>query len=781
MSKYDDLKQENEVLRERIARLTEASLRVNTSLDLNTVLREVVRSALALTDAHICVIVTIDENGRPEDFVTSGLSTDELETIETWANGPKLFEYLSDLPTPLRVENIAAYVEERGFTDHPLPDVMVQCTPMRHRGAHIGNFYLARLQSDQAFKDEDEDILIQFSAQAAIAIANARSFRKEQRTRADLEALIEISPVGVVVFNAVTGKPDQFNREAIRIGDALRRPDQSIEQLLEEITYRRGDGTEYSLKEFQLAHFLARADRVRSEEVVLSVPNGRKVTLLVSAIPIPSSDDSVASLVATVQDLGPIEEIERMRAQFVSSVSQELRAPLMSIQGAAVALLDPSASVPSGEAREYISLINEQVVKLRGLISDLLDAGHIEAGTLTVSPEISDVADLIEQVQESFASSNDPHPVHTDISADVPLVMIERRRIAQVLDKLLVNAARHSSSSSPIRITTKRDGFFVAISVQDQGSGLSPEHLQQVFRKQTRDTDSQPHRSSGLDLSICKGLVEAHGGRIWVESGGIGHGTRFTFTLPIVDHSAQVGIALSNGLNESNNVSAKMPILVVDENASNQRYIRDVLKRSGFRPIMTADQKDLRNLLRTENPQLILLDLVSVSPGVDGDDVTRRIVELAEVPVICMCTYGSDRVIASAMQAGVADYIVKPFTPAELNARIQTVLRKRSEPEPLTLGELDIDFARRQVRLTGRVLELTVTEYDLLRELASNSGRLLSFDSLIRTVWHGRGSRRLVRVYINRLRTKLGDDPKKPSYIVNERGVGYRIKQPAED
>ena len=777
MNKLDELRRENAVLRERISRLTEASLRINTSLDLNTVLREVVDSACVLTGARYGVIATIGEDGRAQEFVTSGLTPQEHEGLEAWPDGPRLFECLRDLQAPLRIPNLAAYVRELGFDDHPLPETMVQCTPMRHRGTHVGNFYIAQTEGVGTLTDEDEQILFQFAAQAATAIANARAFRKEQRTRADLEALIEISPVGVAVFNAVTGQPESYNREAVRIGEGLRTPGQSIGQLLEVITCRRGDGQEYSLKEFPLARYLSSANRVRAEEIVLSVPDGRHVTILVSATPIPSADDTVESLVATIQDLAPIEEIERMRAQFVSTVSHELRAPLMAIQGAAVALLDPSASVPPAEIREYVRLIHEQAVNMRGLISDLLDAGHIEAGTLSVTPELSDLAELLGQARAYLRNGDSPHRVLVDLPPDLPPVMVEPRRIVQVLSNLLTNAARHAPAASPIRITAERDGVHVAVSVTDQGRGMPPERLQYVFRKHTRDADADAARGigTGLGLAICKGLVEAHGGRIRAESGGLGQGTRFTFTLPAAEPSDAVGAVGANGPDAPPEGRNAVPILVLDDDPPMQRYVRDALEKADYRPIVTGDHRELDELVRTEAPRLILLDLVL--PGTDVIELMRR---LPEAPVICMCAYGRDEAIADALQAGAADYIVKPFTPTELIARIGAVLRKRARPDPMTVGALQIDFDRRLASLAGRRLDLTATEFDLLRALALNVGRVLSYDTLIRTIWNGRGSHRLVRVYIKRLRNKLGDKSKAPDYIVNTRGVGYRLKAPRD-
>ena len=139
---------------------------------------------------------------------------------------------------------------------------------MRHRGVHVGNFYLVEKAGGEAFTDEDEEILVLFAAQAATAIANARTYRAERRARADLEALIETSPVGVVVFEARTGALVSLNREAARIVQDLCGPGQSAEHLLGVITCRRADGREIALDRLPLARALDRAETVRAEEVV---------------------------------------------------------------------------------------------------------------------------------------------------------------------------------------------------------------------------------------------------------------------------------------------------------------------------------------------------------------------------------------------------------------------------------------------------------------------------------------------------------------------------------
>ena len=295
--------------------------------------------------------------------------------------------------------------------------------------------------------------------------------RAEQRARADLEALVDTSPVGVVVLNARTGHPVSLNREAKRIVGGLGLPGRSPEQLLEVLSWRRADGREISMETSSLAQVLSSATTVRAEEIVLSVPDGRRVTTLVNATPIQAEDGAVVSLVVTMQDLAPLEELERLRAEFLSLVSHELRAPLAAIKGSAATVLGGAPAPDPAEMLQFFRIINEQADQMRGLISDLLDAGHIEAGTLSVTPEPADVADLVEQARKTFLSGGGRHTVQIDLPPDLPRVRADRRRLVQVLNNLLANAARYSPAASPIRVAAVRDGVHVAVSVSDEGQG----------------------------------------------------------------------------------------------------------------------------------------------------------------------------------------------------------------------------------------------------------------------------------------------------------------------
>ena len=773
MTNHDEFARAPETAAARLASLTEALLRIGASLDLDTLLREIVKSAQALTSARYGSIVTIDETGAPQDFVTSGITDEEHQAMAAWPGGPQLFEHLRDL-SDARLTDFPALVRSLGLSWELLPVQTLQGTPMHHRGVHVGNFYLIEKAGGGPFTDEDEEILRVFAAQAAAAIAHARAYRDERRARADLEALVDTSPVGVVMFDGRTNRPVSLNREAKRIAESLHRPGQPPGALLNDITCRRADGREIPLEQFPLGQELHSAKTVRAEEIVLSVPDGRRVTVLLNATPIHAEDGAVASVVVTLQDLAPFEELARLRVEFLSMVSHELRAPLASIKGSAATVLDTSRVLDPTEVRQFFRIINEQANHMAGLIGDLLDAGRIGTGTLSVSLESSEVVMLVDQARTTFLSGGGRHRVLLDLPPDLPQVLADRQRIVQVLNNLLANAARHAPETSPIRVAAARDGVYVAVSVADEGRGVAPERLPSLFRQY-----DEHGGAGGLGLAICKGLVEAHGGRIYAESGGLGLGTRVTFTLPVTEEAG--GPAAPPQREAPHDGGTPVRILVVDDDPQTLRYVRDTLTEAGYAALVTSDHTELAHILETEQPALVLLDLVL--PGTDGLMLMEQVPDLADRPVIFISGYGHDETIARAFEAGAEDYLVKPFSPTELVARIRAALRRRVAPDPFVLGDLAIDYDRRQVRVAGREIVLTAHEYELLRVLSLGAGRTLTYNALLRQIWSERvyaDPHRLVRAFVKQLRRKLGDDAETPAYIVTVRGVGYRMKRPGD-
>ena len=763
-----------------MSRLSAAFLRIGTSLDVEAVLREVVDSARALTGARYGVIVSVDGGGRPKEFVISGFPADQEQRLATWPDAMRLFEHFGSLDGPLRVDDLPQYVRSLGFSDELMLVKTFQCMPMRHRGECVGTFFLAGKEDDGKFTDADNEVLTLFAAQAAIAIANARTHREEQRARADLEALVETSPVGVLVLDASTGIPLLLNREAKRILAGLLDPDCSLEKLREVLTSRLADGREVTLEG------LKSGETIRAAEIELSVPDGRSVRVLVNATPIRSANGEVESVMVSMQDLAPLENLERLQAEFLGMVSHELSAPLAAILGSAVTLLEDAHELDTAERRQFHRIIVEQAGHMRHLIGDLLDAGRIDAGKLEIEPGPCEVAMLIERARAVFQNGDGRHAMRFDLPSDLPRVMADERRILQVLGNLLSNAARHSPESSPIHVDAVRDRFEVAISISDQGRGIPPERLPHLFRKYVDIGGRNQARDAagfGLGLVICKGIVEAHGGRIRAESAGRGLGARFTFTLPVAEEPAAAAVA-GSAPPVPMATHEEASVLVVDDDPEALRQIRNALVAAGFAPLVTSDPPEALQLVRTKRPKLVLLDLVL--PGTDGIELMQEMADTTNLPVIFISAYSRDEIVVRALEAGAADYIVKPFSSAELIARVRATLRRNVRTEPFLFGDLSIDYEQRQVTVAGRLVRLTRTEYELLRVLSINAGRVVTYASLLHQVWTNSktyseyGDSEPVRGAVKRLRRKLGEDPATPVWIFNERGVGYRMPRPGE-
>ena len=787
MEQADDQAREIAELRDRLSRLSQASLRINESLDFDTVLQGVLDSACSLTGARYGVITLLNESGRIQDFLYSGLTPEESRRFAEFPNGMLFFEYLSSISEPLRLRDFHSYVRELGLPEFhppmavssPLPFL---AAPIRHLGESVGAFYVG--EKELEFTPEDEETLVMFASQAALVIANARRHREEQRTRADLETLVNTTPVGVMVFDAGTGEVRSINREARRIVSDLCAPGGTAEQLLEVLTFRRADGREVSLVEFPLTQGLRTGETVRAEEIVLQSPDGRSVTTLVNATPIFLEEGEVESVVVTIQDMTPMEELERLRAEFLGMVSHELRTPLASIKGSAATLTEAASDLDPAEMLQFYRIIGEQADYMRDLIGDLLDVARIETGELSVAPVPADVASLVDEARSRFQSGGGRNNLNIDLSSELPLVMADGRRIVQVLNNLLSNAAWNSHEASAIGVSAVREGYHVAVSVTDEGRGIAAERLPHLFWKFSRIDGEDRRRDiagSGLGLAISKGIVEAHGGRIWAESDGLGLGARFTFTIPVAG-DAVAGLPRLSARRERAE-KERTRILTVDDDPQTLRYVRDALAGAGYAPIVTGDPQEAASLVEANDPHLVLLDLML--PGTDGIELMGDILDMADVPVIFLSAYGQEEIIARAFENGADDYVVKPFSPTELVARIKAALRKREAPEwaepsqPYVFGDLTIDYAERRVTLAGRPVQLTAIEYGLLFELSANAGRVMTYGRLLQRVWGLRnsGDSRRVRTAAKQLRRKLGDDASNPTFILNEPRVGYRMEK----
>ena len=772
------------MLRARMSGLTDAILRISKDLDLDVVLQEVVDSARSLTGARYGAITTLDDAGELQDLMLSGLSPEEEQEILQYPKGWELLRYLSSMREPLRTSDFVSHAASAGFDGFQPYIGAFLGDQIRVRDRHVGTIYIGEKHDDTEFTPEDEETLAMFAAQAAMAITNARRYGDEQRAKADLEALVNTSPVGVLVVDVPARAVVMVNREARRILGVQPGEGRDPAPGIERLNCRRLDGSEVPYDDLPVVRATRLGETVQAEELVIRRRDGTEVTTLINATPIRSEDGELVSVVATVQDMTPLEDLERLRTEFLAMVSHELRAPLTSIKGAAATVRDSLSPFDPAEVRQMFRVVEDQSDHMRDLINDLLDMTRIEAGTLSVSLEPTDLASVIVQAKNAFLSSG--HRQHVDIAVgtNLPRVWVDRQRITQVLHNLFSNAAANSREWSTVSVTASSDDTHVTVSVTDEGTGIAPELLPRLFTKFSpvhRDQDPRGEAGYGLGLVICKGIVEAHGGRIWAHSEGRGRGTQFIFTVPAVDEPAALAEQRDAASDVTRAPSKVERILVVEDDLQALRYVRNTLAQAGYTPIATSDPDELEHLFDTAKPHLVLLDLVL--PGTDGLELIRRTPKILEVPVIILSGRGDDQHMAKAFEMGASDYVVKPFSPTELLARITAALRRQAQSqhtEPYRLADLTVDYVTRTVTVAGRTAKLTPTEYKLLAELCINAGRALSYGQILERIWDGGtgGEIQRVRTVVKHLRAKLGDDARNPTYILTVPGVGYCAATP---
>lgn len=220
-------------------------------------------------------------------------------------------------------------------------------------------------------------------------------------------------------------------------------------------------------------------------------------------------------------------------------------------------------------------------------------------------------------------------------------------------------------------------------------------------------------------------------------------------------------------------------ILIVDDEVAIRRFLQISLAAQGYAIFEATHGQEAANAVVTQRPDLVILDIGL--PDLHGVEVTQLLRKWTQLPIIILSVRDQERDKIAALDAGADDYLTKPFSVGELPARIRVALRRGSNPGGeaiFTSGELCVDFTRRFITVGGREVQLTPTEYDLLRLLVTHAGRVLTHQQLLQKVWGTdyNGELHMLRVNISNLRRKLEPDPARPRYIITEPGVGYRLR-----
>ncbi len=508
----------NQRLRQR-EYLLQISRALTAQLDISNVLHLVIEVAVDLLAGTSGLIALQDDD--------QGLRVQAASHLPR-ASWP-MFEPL--LATPLEDEVAVRRRLRQIAADTNLPLRQVIALPLVFRQTSIGVIYVFRAALNVAFTREEEELLTAFADQAAIAVSNARLYETAVREKQQADAVIEQSADGVMIldnrwrittFNRameqLTGWPreEAFGRpcaEVLAIKNA-----QGVNICLVDCPLQRHPPPDNPLIEGWSEGRDGRRRYVQSRYAVLRGPQGE-----------------FNGAIANVRDITEQRIEEEMQSTFFSVISHELKTPVSIIKGYAETLARPDAKWDADTMRDGLNIIVEETDRLADQIQDLLDASRIQAGGLRL--ELSDWAllPLAEQIVERFAvQAGDRFTFELRFPDDFPMVHADPERIRAVLENLVSNAVKYSPDGGTIRVSGRSDGRLAIVSVADQGIGISPDEQAKLFRRFYR-VDNRLRRQTqgaGLGLFLSRSIIEAHGGRIWVDSQP-GRGSRFSFTLPL--------------------------------------------------------------------------------------------------------------------------------------------------------------------------------------------------------------------------------------------------------
>ncbi len=505
--------------------------------------------ARKLTGSDYAALTVMSQRGVIEQMFTSGMSQAQADEIGVPPRGSGLLGFMTPYRDPLLVGSIADHPESFGLPPgHPPMEALLGIA-VEDDGQHAANLYLANRPGGPNFTDADIETVEIVANLARIALQNSRLYRQEetQRLKADesriwLEAVIRQATVGILVIDSTSGEILVSSPEASRIIGVPLSPGSHREDYENAALYFRPDGTQVELAELPLQVTRETGNPTGPIEVIYQRPDGRRIPTLITAAAVPAGGAHDGAVIAIIQDVTHLKELDQVKSEFLSMITHDLRGPLATIKGLAAEIA--TALEPEDELLGAMEAIDEEIDQTIDLVSNLLDMSRIEAGAYPLDKEVAHMVDMVHDAEVRTARSRPgiDRIIVTNIPAGIPPIYCDPGQIGRVLDNLISNALKYSGAEVLVTTSLDQESGDVRTEVSDSGIGIPESDTRSVFDKFFRVTGGQrAGRGAGLGLAICKSIAEAHGGEIGVTSKP-GEGSTFWFTIPAYTEQLENGV-----------------------------------------------------------------------------------------------------------------------------------------------------------------------------------------------------------------------------------------------
>jgi DNA-binding response OmpR family regulator/signal transduction histidine kinase len=530
----------------------------------------------------------------------------------------------------------------------------------------------------------------------------------------------------------------------------------------------------------------------------------RAINLEIARIISDTGDNAYLGWYGIIRDNSQAKHMFGGEIPLLDMMSEQIRVPYAELRGLTSSLLESHSRFSNRDRAHFLRQMEKNIEHLGQLWDNFLDMYNLEVSGLALEREESDIYDLVQHVLESRLFHEHRRFIRLEAPARLPLVHIDEPRIERVVSNVLQHAISVSPRGAGITLTLESTENEVLIIVQNTGAGYTEDELAYLFDP-TQANDELGNAQIRLGLHLSQKLVERHNGRIWIESQA-GNGSKVTVALPTAHSTgfvnaptlpdfvrtpsapaaavAHVTQAAEEPRSTGYSVQKRQPktIMIVEGKSSLVQLVHRNLENQGYEIIFYESGEDALRDVNAVRLDLIVLDVNL--PDSNSLDICERMRKQTQVPIIMLADEASEAEEIRALKFAEA-FISRPISENQLMARVDVILKLVSDlptrtREPLDLGNLYIDFARREVYLFNKPIELTRIEYDLLYTLATHENHVLTHKQLLDKVWgpEYQAETQYLWVNVSRLRKKLEPTPDSPRYIQTQQGVGYVFRRP---